>query len=204
MSSSPFELTHKGVINLFEEILNFGLYYVEVGYQEYLHSVDSEVRYSRQVDYSNKPYLGVLVNLSTYKYFVPLTSPKARHSSWENVGQAHYLIYEPVTQEELRPNDIVKNDGNRLLKVLSALEINKMIPVPEGAFNRINFDEQDPNYRALLRKEYLFLQNVQDNIKRKAKQIYNVQKQLSKVYPKYCNFTLLEQACCNWSADGRQ
>ena len=40
---------------------NLGLYNIDVNYLEYLHSIDSEVQFSLEKDYSQKPFLGILV-----------------------------------------------------------------------------------------------------------------------------------------------
>ena len=60
---------------------NLGLYNIDVNYLEYLHSIDSEVQFSLEKDYSQKPFLGILVLVDTYTYFIPLTSAKPKHAS---------------------------------------------------------------------------------------------------------------------------
>ena len=47
----------------------------------------------------------------------------------------------------------------------------------------------------LLEKEYRFCQKIQDGILSKVTQIYREQKETGKVYPMYCNFSRLEDAC---------
>ena len=75
-----------------------------------------------------------------------------------------------------------------------------MIPVPVSCFARINFNSvRDDNYKALLLKEFLFLQNVQDGIFKKAREIYDKQTQTGKIFKRYCNFKLLEKICDTWA-----
>ena len=184
-----------------EQFRKFGLYNVDTKYLSALYDKDKEVRYSEQIDYNRKPYLGVVVLVEGRQYFIPLTSAKVKHIKWKNVGQAHYLIYEKVDESEIRANDIVRHTENGNTKILSALEINKMIPVPDDCFQRIDFNKiQDERYKSLLVKEFLFLQNVQDGILKKAKMIYDKQKQTGKIFQSYCNFALLENICDEWTA----
>lgn len=177
----------------------FGLYNIDVRYLEILHEQDSEVRYSKNLSYEHKPYVGVVVMCESYKYFIPLTSAKPKHVGWKNVSKTHYLVYEMVEEEEIRDTDIIKRSENGNIKILSALEINKMIPIPLNCFERIDFNKlQDDKYRALLLKEFLFLQNVQDGIYEKSQKIYNTQIQTGKIFNRHCNFRLLEKICTNW------
>ncbi len=179
------------------EFQKLGLYNVDTDYLRYLKNIDSEVQFSEDKDYTQKPFLGILVVVDGYTYFVPLTSGKFRHTKWKNVGPAHYLIYEQVNKTELRKPDIYKSiSDTRALKIFAALEIKKMIPVPDGLYQKINFALlSDRKYADLLEKEYRFCQKVQDGILSKVRQIYSEQKQTGKVYPMYCDFNKLEVAC---------
>lgn len=178
----------------------FGLYNVGFDYLKVLHEQDSEVRYSEELNYENKPYVGVMVFFEDYHYFIPLTSAKPKHVKWKNVSKTHYLIYEVTNEEEIEANDIVKRSENSIIKILSALEINKMIPVPVGCFERIDFNKiYDMNYKALLVKEFLFLQNIQNDIFKKAQAVYDKQVKTGKVFECYCNFKLLEKVCDDWT-----
>ena len=159
------------------ELEKFGLYHISIEYLKFLHNNDNEVRYSEQSNYSDKPHLGIIVGLGKYKYFIPLTSAKPKHLKWKNVGRTHYLIYEIIGAEEVHVNDIVKYADGTLFKIMSALKIHKMIPVTDGLFERIDFNKiEDESYRALLMKEFFFLQNVQDDILGKAFKIYDKHK----------------------------
>lgn len=176
---------------------DFGLYNVDVEYLRYLNQVDSEVQFSEQKAYEQKPFLGIIVLIGTYTYFVPLTSGKQKHTKWKNVGQAHYLIYEQVDKQELCKKDIFKSiSDTEVLKIFAALDLKKMIPVKEGCYSRINFALlEDRRYADLLEKEYRFCMKIQDGILTKANQIYTQQKETGIVYPLYCSFAKLEAAC---------
>ncbi len=178
-------------------IAKLGFYNVNADYLRYLKSIDSEVQFTEEKDYTQKPFLGIIVVIGTYSYFIPLTSGKHRHTKWKNVGSAHYLIYEQVPKTELRRKDISKSiSEGEALKIFAALEIKKMIPVKSGLYHRIDFGAlSDRKYADLLEKEYRFCQKNQDGILSRVSQIYTEQKQTGKVYPMYCNFAKLEQDC---------
>ena len=69
---------------------NLGFFNVDENYLCYLNQIDSEVQYSKDKDYGKKPFLGIVVMIDTYLYFVPLTSGKPKHAKWKNVGSAHF------------------------------------------------------------------------------------------------------------------
>ncbi len=179
------------------EFKDFGFYNVDIDYLKYLNGVDSEVSYSAEKAYDRKPFLGILVVIDRYTYLIPLTSAKPKHKAWKNVDKSYYLIYEVVDKKDIRAKDITKPySDTHIIKILSALDIKKMIPVPNGLYSRIDFSKvPDPKYGDLLRKEYLFCQKIQDGILDRAKQIYFNQKKTGKVYRMFCNYDTLEKAC---------
>ena len=178
---------------------NLGLYHIDLGYLKHLHDdIDTEVYYSEDKAYSRKPFLGILVVINAYTYFIPFTSSKPKHVRWPLSDRAHFLLYEVIKADRQKPGDIVKplSSGGEGLKILAVLDIKKMIPVPDGLYNRIDFNAvQNEKYRGLLQKEYRFCLKIQDKIIKAAGRVYQDQKEGGKVYPMYCNFTALEKAC---------
>lgn len=178
---------------------DFGFYHVDTTYLKHLHdNVDSEVYYSEEKNYERKPFLGIVLNIDNYSYFIPLTSRKWKHTKWKNIGNTHYLIYEIVDRSELHKGDVFKAvpNTNTIFKLFAALDIKKMIPVPEGYFERVDFSlEKDPQYKDLLEKEYRFCQTIQNGILERAEKIYREQKDTGIVHKMYCNFNKLEKAC---------
>lgn len=175
----------------------FGIYNVDVDYIEYLHDeVDSEVFFSKDKAYERKPFLGMVIGVGDYKYFIPFSSGKKSHLSWKNSGVAHYVIYEVVKEKNLRKNDIYKKIGeDKYKKILAVLDIKKMIPVPEGLYHYVDFHKvTDLAYRDLLKKEYHFCLGIQDGVKKKVKKVYDTQKKVGKPFKFYCNFSKLEEA----------
>ncbi len=175
----------------------FGIYNINVDYLKYLHdNVDAEVYYSSS-KYEKKPFLGLVVGIGSYMYFIPFTSCKPKHLNWKNVAPDHYIIYETVEKDKLSGNAIYKAISEDLVKhILAVLDMKKMIPVPNGAYSKIEFsDVQDYKYRALLEKEYRFCQGIQEGILDRVHKIYDNQKRTGVVRRFYCNFTALEKGC---------
>ncbi len=179
------------------------LYNINIDYLRYLSSVDPEVQFTQEKDYEQKPFLGIIVAIDTYSYFIPLTSGKPKHAKWKNVGPAHYLIYEQVNKAELRRRDIFKSiSETEALKIFAALDLKKMIPVRDALYTRIEFSAlSDRKYADLLEKEYRFCQKIQDGILSKVTRIYREQKETGKVYPLYCDFAKLEKACDEYTPE---
>lgn len=180
-----------------------GFYNIDINYLRYLNGIEPEVQFTEEKDYTQKPFLGIVVVVDTYFYFIPLTSGKLKHIKWKNVGPAHYLIYEQVKKDELCKHDIFKSiSDTEALKILAALDLKKMIPVRDSLYTRINFSSlSDRKYADLLEKEYRFCQKLQDGILSKVTQIYREQKETGKVYPMYCDFAKLEDACDKYSPE---
>ena len=87
------------------------------------------------------------------------------------------------------------------MKIFAALDIKKMVPVPDGLYKKKDFNaETDLKYRALLQKEYRFCLKIKDGILEKAKTIYSQQKTTQKVLRFHCDFAKLEKACDEYQA----
>ena len=176
---------------------NPGIYNVDVAYLKHLHDdVDSEVYYAPD-KYDTKPFLGIIVGIGNYTYFIPFSSSKVRHLKWKNVAPDHYLIYEIVNKNILSRNAVCKpHKGDLVLHILAALDIKKMIPVPNGLYNKVDFNSvSDRAYKSLLEKEYRFCLSIQDGIVERVRRMYTEQKSTGTVPRFYCNFSKLEKAC---------
>lgn len=85
------------------------------------------------------------------------------------------------------------------MHILALLDIKKMIPVPDGEFERIEFNEiDDLRYKSLLQKEYAFCLKIKDKLFKKVNKIYRKQINEGKVKRAYCNFLKLEEAMLKW------
>ncbi|MCD7827688.1 MAG: type III toxin-antitoxin system ToxN/AbiQ family toxin [Clostridiales bacterium] len=179
------------------EFDEFGIYNVDIKYLEYLHdNIDKEVYY-RPTRYETKPFLGLVVGIDEYTYFIPFTSCKQKHLKWKNTTKDHYIIYEIVEVGKLPENAVYKmTDENMAKHILAVLDMKKMIPVPNGFYSKVNFSEvSDLKYRTLLEKEYYFCQEIQNGILSRVCEIYTFQKSTGVVHKFYCNFKALEAGC---------
>jgi len=175
---------------------DFGFYNIDLTYLKHLHDIDGEVRYSEEKAYDRKPFLGIMVMINSYNYFIPLTSGKPKHSAWKVIGKDYFLIYETIRPEEQRNGDIVKSLGSKLLRVLAVLDVKKMIPVPDGLYKQIDFMQvQDQHYQGLLWKEFRSCRRIDKEILEKAEAAYREQKETGTIHPMFCNFAALEKAC---------
>lgn len=176
----------------------YGFYRIDKDYLEYLHNVDDQVFFKDEDDYDRKPHLGLLVGIDGYTYCIPLTSAKKRHLNWQNISEHNYVIYEMVNKEELHPKDVFRKYSKEPLKykkLLSVLEIRKMIPVNDSIVKKIIFnDVEDEDYKNLLLKEYRFLGKYKKQILEKAQELYKKQKETGIVKSCYVTFSKVEKA----------
>lgn len=61
-----------------------------------MNSKDSEVYYNTSYRNAVKPFVGIIIDMTEYKYFIPLTSAKEKHKKWKNSCDEHFLIYEVI------------------------------------------------------------------------------------------------------------
>lgn len=82
----------------------------------------------------------------------------------ENSCDEHFLIYEIIDKSVNIAGDIYKAySGDKKIHVMSVLDIKKMIPVPDNAYERIVFDNlDDERYQDLFRKEYAFCLTIKN------------------------------------------
>lgn len=184
------------------EFKEFGFYTINADYLQFLNTKDSEVYYNISYRNAVKPFIGVVINLTEYNYFIPLTSAKEKHKKWKNVCDEHFLIYEVINKDVNVEGDIYKAYSlEEKMHILSVLDIKKMIPVPEDSFTRIIFSElEDEHYKDLFEKEYAFCLRIKDKILIKARKIHIKQKETMVIRQAYCNFAHCETALEEWVA----
>ena len=201
---------------------DFKFVYVKADYLQLLHSEDSEVFYSPNSNYDLKPHLGILVNINSFKYVIPLTSAKEKHRYWRDVTQTNYRIYEiiDVRTAPTDSNDIIVpfSDYNYLRnrsipssdfeyykkRILSVLEIKKMIPVIDSALTIIDLNKPGINIseeqrRLLMQKEYFFCVKIKEDIETKAQKIYEQQINTGIINPYHCDYKKLERVATTYT-----
>ena len=182
------------------EFENFGFYTIDADYLEYLNNKNSEVYYNASYRNAIKPFVGIIIDMTECKYFIPLTSVKEKHKKWKNSCDEHFLIYEVIDKSVNISGDVYKEySKDKKMHVLSVLDIKKMIPVPDDAYKRIIFDELgDERYQDLFEKEYAFCLTIKDKILTKAEKIYKHQKETQNIRRTYCDFSCCETAMREW------
>lgn len=148
-------------------------YHVREGYIDFLHRVDNRVQLNKG---QRRPYVGIVLTIGNFDYYVPLESPKANHVNIKSGG--------PVLKLD---------DG-----ALGIMGFNNMIPVRK--YQLLDFDilaEPDERYRALLLKQLNYCEKNRALILARAQKTY--QKAVTGNNPFYrkicCDFKRLE-ACC--------
>ena len=149
------------------------IYRITDKYICFLNSRDSRVQYNKN---AHRPYVGVVLLVGEYRYFVPMESPKPNHVN-------------------IKPGvHIFKLAGGSL----GMLGFNNMVPVPETAL--VEFDvsaEQDEKYKRLLQAQIIEIDRHRAEVLQKASKTYF--EVVNKANPFLrrisCDFKALERAC---------
>lgn len=109
------------------------IYRVADSYIRFLSGMDKRVQYNKG---NRRPYVGVVLLVGAYRYFVPMESPKPNHASMKS--------------------------GPHLMRIangsLGILGFNNMIPIPNSALTLLDIDhEPDKKYADLLRHQISFI-----------------------------------------------
>ncbi len=155
------------------------LYRVKDAYVRYLNSRDNRVQYNKN---ARRPYVGIVFTFGSFKYFVPMESPKPNHLNIKN--------------------------GKHLLKLKNGeyglLGFNNMIPVHKTAL--IEFDinnEDDEKYKRLLQRQIVVCNRRKADILNHAQMTYFdvVTKKNKFLVGISCDFRKLEKACKEYNKD---
>lgn len=150
------------------------IYEIDKEYLEYVRNYSEHVFYSPGETQKRK-YIGIILKIDEIKYFAPLSSFKPKHKK----------MSEGV--------DFIK------IKDYSVININNMIPVPDGYYHLVDVNgEKDPHYKFLLQAEAREINRQRNRILKNAA-IVRSHKILHKdntPLSKRCNdFVALEKAC---------
>lgn len=158
---------------------NLKIYRISDQYIRFLSSRDSKVQFNKG---NRRPYVGVVLHVGGFRYFVPMESPKPNHV-------------------KIKPGKhILKLDNGRL----GMLGFNNMVPVHSDALIEFDIDrEQDKKYRELLRNQAVTCNRMKADIYDHASRTYfdvvnNKNKFLVQIS---CDFKKLEAACKAYKKD---
>lgn len=154
--------------------------------------------------YSNKEdtrvhtrkYLGAVIEIETYKYYIPLSSPKDRHD---------YIMVDgkkTIRKDSLIVMRIVSGtEKKRELK--GTLQIGTMIPVSDDALELYDVEsESDKAYKDLINEEVIYIRKNEKKIIKNAKVLYSKRKSgdENRVVQNCLDFAALEKECDNWKS----
>ena len=155
------------------------LYKIDINYIKYLYSFDNRVQYNpnKLDNYTAKrPYLGVVLNVKNFKYFVPLEHPRPSHQKMKN-------------------NTYILKIHNGKYGILG---FNNMIPVKEKYLIDFDINNEQDKYRQILISQYHFCNKHIKEIEEKAKATYTKSQKNSFFRKVCCNFRLLEEKCMKY------
>lgn len=152
------------------------LYRISDKYIRFLKSRDTRVQDNKD---RRRPYVGVVLYVGTYRYFVPMESPKPNHA---NIKSGRHIL---------------KIDNGRL----GLLGFNNMIPVHDDALIPFDIDaEPDAKYAELLRRQVSQINRNKADVLHHVSQTYYsvVNKENAFLLKICCDFKKLERACAQY------
>lgn len=164
-----------------EELL---FYTVNKDYIKYLSKFEKHVSYNKNENEHSRPYLGVVLRIECYQYFVPLYSYKEHYEKYKN-NSSFFFVY------------------NRKKKPLAIIKFSAMIPVPDNTnvVVLLKYNEQDEKYKDLISSEYRYINSNKKEIYKRANKMYTAVTKHNNSFLKTiaCNFRLLEQKSLKYS-----
>lgn len=171
------------------------LYSVSDEYISYIRNKFPRV-YSNKEDarVHTRKYLGAVIEIENYKYYIPLSSPKDKHD---------YVIVDgkrEIRKDSLIVKRIVSGtDDKKELK--GTLQIGTMIPVPDDAIELYDVDnEKDKAYKDLVTEEIIYIRKHEKQIIKSARVLYSKRKagEENRVVQSCLDFLALEVECDKW------
>ena len=165
-------------------ILNLEIVRVDSNYCDYLRKFDNKVAYNKY-EKELRPFIGILFEIDTCKYFAPLSSPKPKHKKMKNMIDFFKI-----------------KDGK-----LGAVNFNNMIPVTDKNYTLIDLNKEaltmeELKYQKLLKEQLNWLNSHYRQVKNKSYrlyQLYNSGKLPDNIKSRCCNFKLLEERCLEYN-----
>lgn len=150
------------------------LYRIDINYIKYLYQFDKKVQYNfkKNDDYTERRvYLGIVLKVNEFNYFVPLEHPRTAHKNLKN-------------------NIFILKIHNGKYGMLG---FNNMIPVNDTELINFDINGENEKYKQILISQYRFCNKHIKEIQTKALETYN-RSQKNKFLKKVCcNFKLLEE-----------
>lgn len=127
---------------------NLRIYRIEDSYINFLRGVDKKVQQNKN---KRRPYVGIVLIVGEFKYFVPMESPKQNHN---NIKSGKHLL---------------KLDDGKL----GILGFNNMIPVRDDAVIKFDINQETDNkYAELLKRQVIYINKNKASIYEHALKTY--------------------------------
>lgn len=146
-------------------------YNIKDDFITYLRQFDSKVSENKN---ESRPYVGVVFQIGSIKYYAPFSSPKPKHKKMKN-GKDFRKI----------------NNG-----IYGAINFNNMIPVLDSVLIEIDISNiPDIKYRRLLQNQYNYIKTDEKSILRTAE---NLRKLIFKSEEKLSEYEkIVKKRCCD-------
>lgn len=156
-------------------------YYIDTVYIDFLRQYQEHLWANNDKE-NMRPYIGVVIEVSGYKYYAPLTSPKPKHSTWRD------------------SLDFIRIEHKGELK--AAINLNNILPVDDSIITLVDMAKikiNDEFYYDLLSTEMIAIRKKNDLIKKNAQIVYNIvtkNREGHESLKKRCfDFKMLEAKC---------
>lgn len=158
-------------------------YKIDKEYIKYLSEFESHVSYNKDETGHSRPYLGIVLQIGEYQYFVPLYSYKEKYVKYKS-NASFFFIY------------------GRKMNPLAIIKFSAMIPVPKYSkvVHLLEYDKQDEKYKDLISAEYRYINSNKEEIYKRAEKMYKLVTNNKDNFFKSiaCNFKLLEEKCIEY------
>jgi len=162
------------------------LYHIDDNYTTYLKQFESHI-WNNSGKGTQRPYVGTVIEINSYKYFAPLTSPKQNNAHWKETLTTIRLL-----------------DSTTLLGFIC---LHNMIPVKIENISLVDLNTiTDIRYRNFVIKEIVAIRKKSDKIRKSALNLYNeitnpiiTKPYILKIKPHCFKFKELEQHCDSYN-----
>lgn len=162
---------------------NLLFFTIDSHYIKYLSKFETHISYNKDQLGHSRPYLGIVLKLEQFEYFVPLYSYKTHYKKYKN-NPSFFYVYDRKTNP------------------LAIIKFSAMIPVPNHCkvAKPLEYHLQDRKYQDLISAEYCYINSNKEEIYKKAQKMYiAVTKHKNNFLQTIaCNFKLLEEKCLNY------
>lgn len=170
---------------------NLKLYEISEEYISYLRTFEKNVFSAKEEDRNHtRKYLGIVLTINHYNYYIPLSSPKSTDYRLDNGKRKIRPSIIPIIR-------IISKSVSGETELKGTLKLSNMIPVPASELTLYDVDhESDDFYKDLIHKELIFIRKNKNKILNYANVLYKQKRENDPTigYLKSTvDFSLLEQ-----------